>query len=530
MLHQYITESISSATWNNTTTYPHESLNPNTCSRGVHQNKIPRHLQIAKILYKTLFETSAATLDGRLRPNELAALFQLDAPRSFAMKQLVLELAQQQHDLPILTSSISHKQPLPPPPPLQAITSIKSLNYETFFVSFMAKNQPVLVEDLINHWQMKKSSKNGGWLNDTCNKVDIEHLIATYGNETVQCQISPTNNQKQQMTFAEFANEWKKTDLTIPIYLKDWHPFIIPGNENIAGIPNLFQDDWFNEFLPTKRNVDYRFVYLGREGTRTNLHADVMNTYSWSTNVCGRKRWLLLAPEFTHLLYDQFAQKLAPTFHPMYYNSKKVSNDGNDGNSNNSNNNDRQQNWEDKYPLLQFARPIEIIQEVGTSLFVPSGWHHTVENIDDTLSVNSNWCNGNNVAWCFSDLVRSSKGMKTMLPILRWKVEKCIAMLKKEEVWKKEEEEEKEEEKEKKEIIPSTLSPTSSMSTKQLLFIFDLQRAGAVAHSLYCVDDVGIDHFTAMERSEAKGICLMADQALLKLKVPISSDLPLLKS
>ena len=56
----------------------------------------------------------------------------------------------------------------------------------------------------------------------------------------------------------------------------------------------------------------------------------------------------------------------------------------------------------------------------------------------------------------------------------------------------------------------STLSPTSSMTTKQLLFIFDLQRAGAVAHSLYCVEDVGIDHFTAMERDEAKGICLMA--------------------
>ena len=100
-------------------------------------------------------------------------------------------------------------------------------------------------------------------------------------------------------------------------------------------------------------------------------------------------------------------------------------------------------------------------------------------------------------------------------------------MLKKVEVWKKKKEEEEEE---KKETIPSTLSPTSSMTTKQLLFVFDLQRAGAVAHSLYCVDDVGIDHFTAMERDEAKGICLMADQALLKLKVPISSDLPLLKS
>ena len=30
---------------------------------------------------------------------------------------------------------------------------------------------------------------------------------------------------------------------------------------------------------------------------------------------------------------------------------------------------------------------------------MPSGWHHTVENIADTLSVNANWLNAFNLHW-----------------------------------------------------------------------------------------------------------------------------------
>ena len=63
-----------------------------------------------------------------------------------------------------------------------------------------------------------------------------------------------------------------------------------------------------------KRNA----AQLGRgvQGTWTPLHADVLRSYSWSTNVAGRKRWLLLPPCHTHLLYDRFGQHMAPDFSP----------------------------------------------------------------------------------------------------------------------------------------------------------------------------------------------------------------------
>lgn len=43
------------------------------------------------------------------------------------------------------------------------------------------------------------------------------------------------------------------------------------------------------------------------------------------------------------------------------------------------------------FPQFNEARPIELIQEAGEVVFVPSGWHHWVENLCDTLSINHNW-------------------------------------------------------------------------------------------------------------------------------------------
>lgn len=39
----------------------------------------------------------------------------------------------------------------------------------------------------------------------------------------------------------------------------------------------------------------------------------------------------------------------------------------------------------------------EIMQKAGQTIFVPSGWHHQVWNLEDTISVNHNWFNGCNI-------------------------------------------------------------------------------------------------------------------------------------
>lgn len=144
--------------------------------------------------------------------------------------------------------------------------------------------------------------------------------------------------------------------------------------------------------------VMYRFVYLGPKGTATALHADVLRSFSWSTNVCGQKRWCFIPPLYAHLLYDCFGAKLA------YHLFSDVSmEEGNDSVNLLS----------AIFPGLRIARQcaITVIQDAGDTIFVPSNWYHTVENIADTLSINHNWFNGANLrqCWCYvNSEVRSS--------------------------------------------------------------------------------------------------------------------------
>lgn len=120
-------------------------------------------------------------------------------------------------------------------------------------------------------------------------------------------------------------------------YLKDWH------------MQSLFQDlyknpvifyDVLNPFLIENEGGDYRFVYWGCKGSKTGIHSDVLNSFSWSYNVVGKKRWTF--------------------YHP-----------------------------DDLSGSTKGA--MVVIQDKGEMMYVPSGWRHSVENLEETISVNHNW-------------------------------------------------------------------------------------------------------------------------------------------
>ena len=49
-------------------------------------------------------------------------------------------------------------------------------------------------------------------------------------------------------------------------------------------------------------------------------------------------------------------------------------------------------------------------QEPGDTLFVPSGYHHTVHNLEDCLSINHNWINAHNVHWSWALVQQEYRG------------------------------------------------------------------------------------------------------------------------
>ena len=90
----------------------------------------------------------------------------------------------------------------------------------------------------------------------------------------------------------------------------------------------------------------------------------MFRSYSWSANICCRKKWLLYPPgqeEFlrdTHgnLTYDVTSAELRDR--GLFPHSEEA------------------------------CQPLEIIQEAGEIIFVPSGWHHQVYNLVRTKKGN----------------------------------------------------------------------------------------------------------------------------------------------
>lgn len=90
---------------------------------------------------------------------------------------------------------------------------------------------------------------------------------------------------------------------------------------------------------------------------------DVFRSYSWSANICGRKKWLLYPPGQEEFLKDTHGN-LAYDVTAAHLRDKGL------------------------FPQSDKAcQPLEIIQEAGEIIFVPSGWHHQVYNLVRTLTI-----------------------------------------------------------------------------------------------------------------------------------------------
>lgn len=171
-------------------------------------------------------------------------------------------------------------------------------------------------------------------------------------------------------------------------YLKDWN--FVKAHEDQTQLyvrPPYFAEDWLNDH-EAEQGSDHRFVYLGPGGTFTPLHKDVLNSFSWSVNITGRKRWWMLPPESEPaLMSTRTGAQLFDLRDPSLGGAADVS----------------------EYPQLPqmvgAGGPlVEFEQGVDEVLFVPSGWWHQVANLEDTLSVNHNWINAANIRWSWSYL------------------------------------------------------------------------------------------------------------------------------
>ncbi|KAJ8679824.1 hypothetical protein QAD02_015611 [Eretmocerus hayati] len=287
--------------------------------------------------------------------------------------------------------------------------------YREFFENFLLPNKPCIFDTSVTKdWPCRETwtlndAPHFEWLKDhfgDC-KVPVANCNKRYYNA----------QQKDEMSFNSYLDYWidfrnNNYSNEMPLlYLKDWHCTKSFPSTSIYYVPPYFASDWLNEYYLNNPNLedDYMFVYMGPKGTWTPLHADVFTSYSWSFNVVGKKRWLLFPPGQEdclrningNLVYDVMSMDSNKIMEYDQSNNKIVK--------------------------------IDIVQESGEIIFVPSGWHHQVWNLEDTISINHNWLNGCTILNVWSSLQREltavMKEIKDCMDMEDWAMH-CQIMLK----------------------------------------------------------------------------------------------------
>ncbi|XP_004384886.1 2-oxoglutarate and iron-dependent oxygenase JMJD4 [Trichechus manatus latirostris] len=259
-----------------------------------------------------------------------------------------------------------------------------AFSYADFFKGYLLPNVPCVFSSAFTEgWGSRKH-----WVTPD-GKPNLDYLLQNYGDIVVpvaNCGVQEYNsNPKEHMPLRDYISYWKayiQENDSSPkgcLYLKDWHLCRDTSAEDVYSLPVYFSSDWLNEYWDAINVDDYRFIYMGPAGTWSPFHADIFRSFSWSVNVCGRKKWILFPPGQEEALRDCHGSLPYDVTSPALLDVRL-------------------------HPArAHCSPPLEVTQEAGEMLFVPSGWHHQVHNLEDTISINHNWVNGCNLApmWHF---------------------------------------------------------------------------------------------------------------------------------
>ncbi|XP_019610594.2 2-oxoglutarate and iron-dependent oxygenase JMJD4 isoform X2 [Rhinolophus sinicus] len=226
---------------------------------------------------------------------------------------------------------------LPTPDHVDFIEKPDSFSYADFFKGYLLPNVPCVFSSAFTEgWGSRRH-----WVTPS-GKPDFDYLLQNYGDVVVpvaNCGVQEYNsNPKEHMPLRDYISYWKEfiqQDYSSSrgcLYLKDWHL------------------------------------------CRSPFHADIFRSFSWSVNICGRKKWFFFPPGQEEALRDCYGSLPYDVTASTLLDSRQ-----------------------------HCSPPLEVTQEAGEMVFVPSGWHHQVHNLEDTISINHNWVNGCNLAnmWHF---------------------------------------------------------------------------------------------------------------------------------
>ena len=225
------------------------------------------------------------------------------------------------------------------------INRVSDISKEEFNENYLYPQKPVVLKGLAD-----KQPAGKKWSMDYIKQVCGDVIVDVFDNSNKNSESAFTTPDLK-MKFSDYADmlvENKPTSLRIFLF------------NMFKSKPELRKDFSCPDFF---KGIMGRvgFMFFGAKGIKVRIHQDMDMSNVVLTQFYGRKKVVLVGPEYSRLLY-----KLPFNTHSLI---------------------DLDNPDYDKYPGLRYIEAYECILEPGDSVFMPSGYWHYITYLDGGFSV-----------------------------------------------------------------------------------------------------------------------------------------------
>lgn len=235
---------------------------------------------------------------------------------------------------------------------LKPVNVVENISPQAFKQNYFLPQKPLVIKALAHAWPAYTK-----WNWDFLKTVAGNKKIGIYNN-TKSDAYTPVNKADKYTTFGEYIDMISQGPA-------EWRIFLF----NIfAHAPQLRKDFTWPDHLIKGFLKLLPVLFVGGKGSITHMHFDIDLPNIMHTQFLGRKRVLLFPYGEQHKLYRKPFEVLSLADFSNY-------------NTEHSKVDMRQ------FPALQFASGYEVVLEHGDTLFMPSGYFHHMEYLDNGFAM-----------------------------------------------------------------------------------------------------------------------------------------------
>lgn len=226
------------------------------------------------------------------------------------------------------------------------IDTVESINTEKFNRIYFKTQKPVVIKGL-----SRNSEAAEKWSIEYFKKTMGDVIVDVYDNNNKQSAKSAFTVPDLKMKFGDYLDILANNEHTnLRIFLFDLFKYEARLRKEFP-CPELFKG--------LLDNIGRMF--FGGKGTTVRIHYDIDMSNVLHTHFGGRKRVVLIAPEYSTFLYclPLNTYSLIDPDKPDYK----------------------------RYPALKYVKGYDFILEAGESLFMPSGYWHYMTYLESSFSV-----------------------------------------------------------------------------------------------------------------------------------------------